>query len=606
MSIAPEIASQDLLATDSRSLASIWHSSAPRDVAKAFRAGRNSAGWKAWQKHLRRRKRPVDLDQLLAGADRALLWGLDRPAAAALFPPKSPAADAHQTVKAVRRWLRDADAARCGQDYALSALDWARRLPQLAGVLPAGAWWKLLVHLLRTAADAHRASADDLLVHQLMAGELAVTLAYLFPEIRACQALMRPGRRALSAGLAQLLDSLGFPHARHFERMPVLLACWTRCRAMGDRLKRACWNDRAEKRYRRLLRNALKLARRDGSHVFTDATAEGHGAALLTAAVNLVGGPRERGLAAARLDVGAKKGPSRPATRLPSATLHSERAAVAVLCADATRWSPRLTVFYPDKSCRVELACGKDLLWSGVWGLDVRINGTRATPTSPWNELCWVSDDDVDYLELGIALGEGVRAERHLLLARKDRILWMADAIFASQPAKIDYRGTLPLAANVTFRQACETREGLLIGSKPRATVVPLALPEWLADRSVGELAATSNSLELRQTVEARAMLAPLFLQIDRDQADKRLTWRQLTIGQSWAVQPSDEAAGYRVAIGRRQWLIYRSLQASARPRSLLGHHLRGEMLVARFHRKRELEPLLEIEQSEESLGTNG
>ena len=147
----------------------------------------------------------------------------------------------------------------------------------------------------------------------------------------------------------------------------------------------------------------------------------------------------------------------------------------------------------------------------------------------------------------------------------------------------------------MAFRQACETREGTLVGRKRRALVLPLALPEWLADRRYGELTQTAAGLELRQAAEGRALFAPLFLALDRSRMTEPATWRQLTVAESWATQPKDAAVGYRVAIGRRQWLLYRSLTAP-RNRSLLGHNLSTETLVARFDRKGQVEPLIEIE----------
>ena len=73
------------------------------------------------------------------------------------------------------------------------------------------------------------------------------------------------------------------------------------------------------------------------------------------------------------------------------------------------------------------------------------------------------------------------------------------------------------------------------------------------------------------------------------------VTWRQLTVGESLRAQPRDVAVGYRVAIGSRQWLIYRSLAAAA-SRTLLGHNLSSETLVARFARSGEVKTLIEIE----------
>jgi hypothetical protein len=72
-------------------------------------------------------------------------------------------------------------------------------------------------------------------------------------------------------------------------------------------------------------------------------------------------------------------------------------------------------------------------------------------------------------------------------------------------------------------------------------------------------------------------------------------TWRQLTIAEDLEIQPDDVAVAYRVAIGKDQWLIHRAL-ASKGNRTLLGHNLTSEMLLARFDRNGEVDPLVEIE----------
>jgi hypothetical protein len=67
-----------------------------------------------------------------------------------------------------------------------------------------------------------------------------------------------------------------------------------------------------------------------------------------------------------------------------------------------------------------------------------------------------------------------------------------------------------------------------------------------------------------------------------------------VTVAENLAAVPGDCAVGYRVQIGARQWLVYRSLGPKGN-RTLLGHNLVSEMLVARFTRG-EVEALLEIE----------
>jgi hypothetical protein len=66
-------------------------------------------------------------------------------------------------------------------------------------------------------------------------------------------------------------------------------------------------------------------------------------------------------------------------------------------------------------------------------------------------------------------------------------------------------------------------------------------------------------------------------------------------VAESLQIVPPHVAAGYRVMVGKHQWLIYRSL-APAANRTLLGHNLATEMLIARFDRNGEVEPLIEIE----------
>jgi hypothetical protein len=598
MSIATGSVRKSVSFVHDRWPAAIWHRTAPRAVQKAYLSGDDSAGWTAWQRRLRTRNRPIAPSQLFGGGDRVVTWGLATAEIAELFLPQFAPTDGRRATEMLQRWLGDMAGNQWKLSDALSALAWCRGLPKLAAVLPADVWWELLAHLLRAAAEADAAgggecSDDDPLVHQLLAGELALTLAYLFPEITVCRELMRQARRALSAGLANLLDDRGLLHARRLDRLRLLLACWTRCRVLGRRLKRGCWRRDADKPYRRFVRSALRLARRDGSHVFSDAATDPADAELLAAAATLSGRPADRRLAALLLP-GGKKKDGRDAD-LPAAAVHSEWAATAVLRSNWSRSAPRLTVVYPETSCRMELSCGEDVLWSGPWALDVHVDGKPAVPTSSWTNLCWVSDDDVDYLELELELSEGLRVQRHILMARHDRFLLLADAVLGERPATIQYRGALPLRREVTWCEACETREGTVTGHKPRAMILPLALPEWLADRRNGELVSTSAGLELRQTAAARSLLAPLFFDLDRGRMSKPLTWRQLAVAESHQVQPAEAAIGYRVAIGKAQWLIYRSL-TPPRSRSLLGYNVRSETLVARFDHQGEVDPLIEIE----------
>ena len=453
----------------------------------------------------------------------------------------------------VHDWLAGVNGSAGDPATAMEALAWSHTLPRLAECVSREVRQNLLDALLARAAAGRAVNMEtDPLLHQLTAGELAWTLAASLPESAACRRLAARGRAALSAGLNRLLDRNGFLHARHRGLLGSLLACWTRCCELGQRLPGGGFGPRARTRLDRLAGNAVRL-----------------------------------GMMEARGAV--------PADRKSAPGGHCEWAATAVLRRDWTAGSPRLTVFYPGQSVELELAAGGELLGAGTWQIEVRRDGELLPTTSNWQQTCWVSDADVDYLELEIKLGDGSRVQRHMAMARKDRFLWLADAVFGDRNGKYEYRGVLPLGPGVEFHGREETREGVLTGKKARAMVLPLALPEWRKDARVGELAAGPEGLVLRQAIEGRRLLAPLFFDLDPARLRRRLTWRQLTVAHALMAQPADVAVGYRIAIGDRQWLIYRSLGPKAN-RTVLGHNLATETLLARFERSGAVQSIVEIE----------
>jgi len=159
----------------------------------------------------------------------------------------------------------------------------------------------------------------------------------------------------------------------------------------------------------------------------------------------------------------------------------------------------------------------------------------------------------------------------------------------------IDYYGRFSLAKDAGLAPAEETHEAFLMGQKAAALALPLALPEWRVESSPGGLVATSEAVEFQLSGQGGALFAPLFLDLKPRRMTRPLTWRRLTVAESLEIVPASVAVGYRVMVGKSQWLIYRSLSPAAN-RTLLGHNLATEMLIARFDRKGEVEALIEIE----------
>jgi len=248
-----------------------------------------------------------------------------------------------------------------------------------------------------------------------------------------------------------------------------------------------------------------------------------------------------------------------------------------------------------DSVVQTELISNGQRLWSGAWELNVQIAGTNLLPVSPWESVCWVTDDDVVYFELERAFAGGVRIQRQMLLARDDRFLLLADTVLSRQPAPVTYRGALPLAEANTVEPAAETRELRLRGPKCSTLVVPCALGEWRQGTHAGNLEVRDRSLVLEQNAAGGNLFAPLFFDLDPRRQTAPLTWRSLTVAADRTIQPADVAVGYRVRIGKQQWLIYRAM-AERMSRTVLGANTWTPFLVTRVKKSGELETLLEIE----------
>jgi hypothetical protein len=582
----------------------------------------NTAAWQAWQRQLSRRHRNLGPWRRLS-AQAPLAWGLieliERSAGG------NGSLDLAETLDLVLRlaeiqagsrrsptgldeqlacWLADSVGTHLSAGLLIEQLAWAHALPRLAARVSADCWWRCLEQLVVTAEQAAEAPRQvPLLPRQLSAVELPWTLACLFPELEACRRLAPDSGAVVLEGMDELMDATGVPRAAQLDWLRPVLACWTRCRALSIKQAPGWWDAEIQGRYQGLVQEALRLARPDGSQALSTRSEFQlpQGAELLRAAAAF-GNKHDRLIAGLALN-GSKRAQGRPAAsvRLPAASGNSESAGVAVLRSGWSKRAAVLSVAYGGPVLGSELNVRGEVVWSGLSNPVVELDSRPLEADSDWEEVCWVSDDAADYLELQLLLTGGARIERHLLLAHEGQFLLLADAVFAEEPAAIDYRSSLPLAPTMSFAPQAEFHEGWLAGRRRLCRVLPLALSEWRSDRRAGTLAAPASAdggtvLELRQSArQARSLFAPLFIDCSAARLTRPATWRRLTVAESRLVQPADAAVGYRVQVGRQQWLIYRSL-AERGNRTVLGHNLISEFLVARFDRQGKVEPLLEIE----------
>ncbi|MEX0678445.1 MAG: hypothetical protein WD063_15300 [Pirellulales bacterium] len=575
-----------------------WSGQAPRRVRQAYEGDANEQGWALWCRHLARRKlRPIS--KLFQGRQSPLVWAL---------PPGVDAEQAERVIELLRRprladrrtagldnaalcWLSRADVAEPDAGFALECLAWCAALPSLAEYTGERAWWQLANRLVAIAAA--ESGREDPLVAQLLHGELPTMLACQLPELAACRALAAVSRRTLEES-TRLLDDEAMVHGSRLDALRPLLACWTRWRVIDQELDASVWSDATPRRYARLVEHVLRLSRPDRTQLFSPPEAPPWNRRLVKTALRLVDSAKTRRIA--RLIASGGKGSRNPRRRVPSPSFDIESAGIAVLSCDWRRRSPRLAVNYSGPQLVMELSLGRECLWTGPAEIQVRIDGWPVVPRQGWEQVCWESDRDVDYLELELRLSEDISIQRHLALAREAGFLLLADAVLGVCPRKIEYRARLPLADGTTFRAERETREGTLaVRGRPRARVLPLALSEWRSGPSCGTLGAAGGPLELAQEAAGQCLFAPLFIDFDSRRLVRQATWRQLTVGEDRQVVSRDVAVGYRVQIGKSQWLVYRSL-AEPGVRTVLGKNLMHEFLLGRFGSNGKVKTIVEIE----------
>lgn len=578
----------------------LWHKSTPQAIVAAGEWTDDTPGWKLWSRHLKKRgERSPDLAHpRLAewlgwsvdaeGDDSSFLRPLElcgvRQSALLSEKGQSRVLDSASAWLASPAWLSHSP------QPALEALAWAYALPRLASALTAGCWWDLLGRIFELTNDDEpvdwQRHGER---HLLLRGELRTTLAYLFPELKACRALAPGARDCVRQSFAELTSAEGLPHGGLLPHLRGLLATWTRSRWLAGRVKNGHWDAEMRASHRAVACQALRLLDGEGKQLL--------GSNQGIWPVSLQGALREAASGKSRklITHWSRPGSRQSAKRLPDAASQSDAASCAVLRVDWKRQSTVLAVDYSQSDVLIELKAAGQTLLDGAWKFEAQINGAPAAPVSDWEAVCWTSDEDVVYLELQAELAGNYRAQRQILLARQDQFLWLNDLVFSQVSGEIRYRSLLPIAAGVAIEPHVENREVRLETAQAAAMVLPVALGEWRGDTREGDLCTKGENLEYSVSATARGMAAPLWIDLRQHKRLMAQTWRRLEVAEDRRVLARDEAVGFRVRVDKRQWLFYRAL-ATRGVRTVLGAHTASEFLASRIQDEGELTTLIEIE----------
>jgi hypothetical protein len=551
--------------------------------------------WEGFRDCLQRRAQPVPARAAFVGLERFWRWGLSPaddgqrqtllPRLARLYQSRAKFRPRHASLL---EWLKEETAGEsCNDEVLVAASAIAGVLPGLADVCQPQPWLQALDHLHRLVAVAG-GSSD--LIHVQLANEIRWQLSVALPELRSTAGLVEAACDAWAKGLDELLDADGAIPAEYMPRLLLLLATWTRVHRLAD-LSGYELDQDVQCQWEWFVRFGMRLLLRDGRMLLADPAIPDH-SGLFQAAVATSTDKEDRKIA--RLVLPGKKQVRTASQMLAEQGTFSEWAGTGVMQQDWSPLSPRVAVAVHPHAMRIAVSRGIPLF--EIEGLpEVSVNGQTLSPNGEWEVLASHFDDDLDYLELEVDLTGGVRLQRQVGLIHGDEAMLVADAVFCPQPERLDYRLQLTLAEDVQAIPESDNTEIYLQQRRIRGLILPLALPEWKQADSDGSCRADGRIVTLDQSALGKTLYAPLFVMLRPKASVRPRTWRPLTVAESLDIVDEDRARAWRVQVGKRQWVLYKSFEGYEN-RTFLGQNQICDWCIGRLESDGNVEELLSLE----------
>ncbi|HEY6565068.1 MAG TPA: hypothetical protein VIY86_11260, partial [Pirellulaceae bacterium] len=109
----------------------------------------------------------------------------------------------------------------------------------------------------------------------------------------------------------------------------------------------------------------------------------------------------------------------------------------------------------------------------------------------------------------------------------------------------------------------------------------------------------SDHGIRLSHETVGSVWYCPLFVDLNPKRSRREATWRHLTVAEALQPVPRDRAAGYRVRVGKDQWVFYRSFTRFGN-RTLLGINTSAEFHCAQLLADSAFRTLLEVEISDD------
>ena len=495
---------------------------------------------------------------------------------------------------------------------ALTCAGWIHALPEAGRSISPALWLEVLQCALTQVDRAWESGPSDGLFPWIVwACEVPLALAKQLSHLGGKDRIVSETLNRIALLLEESSDNPQSFLARGGQDLRALLACIMRCRWSADEVGARKWFPPQRKALSKLAIAGLALSDAEGRQLLFDRDDTILDEDFWVNLNQLAGKNKKLQLATACAltdSIGKALGEKPSKLRknvtidvsLPSHSHYWEKNSIATM-----RRSWR------DRGCRVAVDFSADVIWldvigddgqrimSGDWDVEIFQNQKPLQTDVSWQEVCWFTDDDVDYLELECEVENVCKIQRQVMLMRDEGVVYFADALIAQTPDKWSVKSTWTISNDIELRSEPKTTEGKLVRAgdenQTAALLLPVAMPEWRRSPNHSRMECTGQTLTLQCDTTAKNLYNPLVMSLRGIKTTPAYTWRQLTIAEELQNQPRHIAEAYRVQVNRDQWVFYRSLTPCAR-RTVMGLHLNTEFYAGRFSRDDGLfEPVVEV-----------
>lgn len=612
----------------------------PAALRKALAAGDSSAVQTIWNAALRkprrrwlRRKPAVPLFAWWS-VDSLPLSGRERELAASLDDLRQPAANTRDRQRQssggstaselLSNWLVEASAPLDTWERLTVSEILLREHDQL----PADVFVHCLALLAQTHVSASQTPGPAVPAAAALATAAQQSLATICgSEAQWIESLLlaplRPvpdGHAAAAAELARTLlectDSDGFLHGSLLQRTVQLLTPLTRSLAWSAAFRKALWNETARQRFHDCVERCSMLLVDGGQLLPTAAMQEDHPPAqldctlLLDQAAQLAGfraGGRVRSLIRESQSQQSEKRRRqfvrsraalrpKPRKQRSAACWQSDVASAALMRSGRHPLADLLVSEWYSGTPHVSLATAGLPLLSGPWTWEITIDGEPVSQAATWNCTCWFLDEEVAFAELEAQQLSGARLIRHLLLSTIDHFALLTDSVTCDRTdAEVQVSSSLTLAQGVATTRDVVTREIQAATGELVTRIFPMWLPDDRIQSTAGSLLDDGRSLMATAAGRGGATL-PLLLDWHPGRRSAPADWSRLTVAEARRNVADHEASGFRLRVGRQQWLVYRSLLPPQVHRTVLGLHTADESVYGKIAASGQVESLVQVE----------